>query len=642
MTAISIIAAGLIAAIAGSELALHGTKLQTGLARVLTAWGSVYAVSMYWLLVHDGLSPVAFTIFWGGTFLSWFGVRSHIESSILLRMLVLLRKRPLTEGVLVAQYLSLYGEARRVEELCRGGLAQKDHADQRDFQRKDHSASGLCVAMIRSAASSILMGTGLRFDSRLGAPVGAADQQRPLCVNADGLLVADPLWEGVLSLLRRQPWVILLVPIWALGRKDRIRRALADRMPLNASALPYRTDLVEILRSSAENGRRLVLVATTDVLMAQAVAEHLGFFEEVVDGTSQTLSHSLEARFGTTGFDYVACAEDDLPVLDASTHGYVVGANRSFANRALNRRDDVQVLSTRRSIVSAIIKVVRPHQWAKNALVVLPMVLAPGRPSLHQVMSAAVAAIAFSLCASAGYVFNDHMDVEADRAHRTKQRRPFASGDLPVVYGPPLFLALFAASFGIALTALPLSFVAMLALYFVLTLAYSSVLKSKLVVDVVVLAWLYTHRVLAGGIATGITISAWLLAFSMFIFSSLAFAKRYVELRRSVKSGQLKSRGYHTGDLEMVASMGPAAGYMAVLVFCLYVDSDVVADRYHTPIVLWFIAPVLLYWISRVWFLSHRDQMQDDPVKFALTDSRSWICAVFVTLAAAVARFWPN
>jgi len=289
----------------------------------------------------------------------------------------------------------------------------------------------------------------------------------------------------------------------------------------------------------------------------------------------------------------------------------------------------------------AIARVLRPHQWAKNALVVLPLVLAPARPTLHQIVSAVLAGVAFSLCASAGYVFNDLVDVEADRTHRTKRGRPFASGDLPVAFGPPLLLTLIVASVVIAWRSLPLGFMVMLALYLVLTLSYSSLFKSKLVVDVVVLAWLYTHRVLAGGIATGITVSSWLLAFTMFIFTSLAFAKRYVELRLATDSGSLKSRGYKTGDLEMVASMGPAAGYMAVLVFCLYVDSNVVAERYRMPVVLWFVAPVLLYWVSRVWFLAHRGQMHDDPVKFALVDTRSWICAIVIVLVATLARFWP-
>jgi 4-hydroxybenzoate polyprenyltransferase len=314
--------------------------------------------------------------------------------------------------------------------------------------------------------------------------------------------------------------------------------------------------------------------------------------------------------------------------------------NGGGADRSDLLANDVRV-STRRSQVLAAVKVLRPHQWAKNALVVLPVFLAPGLPSRHLLLSALLAAVAFSLCASAGYVFNDLMDVEADRAHLTKRRRPFASGDLPVVYGPPLFLALLTAGFGLALAALPLAFLVMLAVYFVMTLVYSLILKSRLMADVVVLAWLYTHRVLAGGIATGIPISAWLLAFSVFMFTSLAFAKRYVELRQATSSGQIKSRGYQTRDLEMVASMGPNAGYMAVLVFCLYVDSNVVAGMYRAPTLLWFIAPVLLYWISRVWFLAHRGEMQDDPVRFALTDSRSWICAAVVTLVAAAARFWP-
>src|SRR5215471_17339336 len=239
---------------------------------------------------------------------------------------------------------------------------------------------------------------------------------------------------------------------------------------------------------------------------------------------------------------------------------------------------DVTAEATGVSRALAIARVLRPHQWAKNALVVVPLALAPGRPSLHQMVSAVLAGIAFSLCASAGYVFNDLMDVEADRAHRTKKHRPFASGDLPLAFGPPLLLTLILAAAAIAWTALPLGFGVMLALYFVLTLSYSSLFKSKLVVDVVLLAWLYTHRVLAGGMATGITVSSWLLAFTMFIFTSLAFAKRYVELRQSTNTGSLKSRGYNTGDLEMVASMGPTAGYMAVLVFCLYVDSNVVAE----------------------------------------------------------------
>jgi 4-hydroxybenzoate polyprenyltransferase len=478
--------------------------------------------------------------------------------------------------------------------------------------------------------------------------LGEGTLQRPLCVNLDGALVrTDIFWEGVLQLVRQRPGLILVLLVWMLEGRARFRRAVVARVAFDPAALPYRTDVLEMLRVCAGEGRRVVLWSTSDVRLVEAVAKHLALFHEVV-ASGENIERarrreSFEARFGSTGFDYIGDSAADLPILAAAHRGYLVGASRSLARRARLLGEKAQVLSTRPSRMKAMAKVMRPHQLAKNALVVVPLLLAPGLPSFGRLASAALAAIAFSLCASAGYVFNDLVDVVADREHRTKRLRPFASGDLPLFYGPPLFLALFSASFGLALATLPVGFLGMLAVYFVATLAYSFVLKSKLMVDVVVLAWLYTHRVLAGGIATGIAISAWLLAFSMFMFLSLAFAKRYIELRQSMtRGGQLKSRGYHTQDLEMVASMGPTAGYVAVLVFCLYIDSNAVTERYRAPMALWFVAPMLLYWISRVWFLAHRGHMQDDPVRFALTDRLSWLCAVLVALVAAAARFWPR
>jgi len=287
--------------------------------------------------------------------------------------------------------------------------------------------------------------------------------------------------------------------------------------------------------------------------------------------------------------------------------------------------------------------VIRLHQWSKNALVVVPVLLAPHGLSTLQVLHAALAALALSLCASAGYVFNDLMDVAADRAHPTKNRRPFASGALPTAYGPPLIVGLLAVSVAISLYALPRSFFAMLVLYFGITLAYSFYLKSVLLVDVIILAWLYTQRVLAGGFATGVSISAWLLAFSMFIFLSLAFAKRHIELRHALdENGKLRSRGYYAQDLTMVISMGTTAGYLAVLVFCLYIESSAGNVIYSQPRLLWLVCPVLLYWISRVWFLTQRGQMHDDPVKFAITDRWSWVCVLVIGAVAGASRFWPS
>jgi 4-hydroxybenzoate polyprenyltransferase len=477
--------------------------------------------------------------------------------------------------------------------------------------------------------------------------LGASDALgRPLCVSLDGTLVrTEIVWERLLLMVRKRPWLLVSLPFWLLGGRARIERAVREQHRFEAAALPYRADLVELLRAIREKGRRIVLLGGPDVSSSREVADHLGVFEEVLPLDGSTRKHAeaarntLAERFGGTGFDYVGDSALQLPLLAAAERGYLVGATPSAVGASRSLGDKARVISTRASRLKAALKVMRPHQWSKNALVMVPLMLAPGRPSLAQVFAGLLAFVSFSLCASAGYVFNDLIDVEADRAHKTKYRRPFASGDLPVMFGPPLFLALFLASFAVA-AALPLGFVGMLSIYFVATLSYSLVLKSKLMVDVVVLAWLYTHRVLAGGIATGITISAWLLGFSMFTFASLAFAKRYIELQSMEKSGQIKSRGYHTRDQEMVASMGPSAGYIAVLLFCLYVESHAVSATYRRPELLWFIAPVLFYWISRVWFLAHRGHMQDDPVKFALTDRRSWICALAAGSVAAAARFW--
>ena len=293
-------------------------------------------------------------------------------------------------------------------------------------------------------------------------------------------------------------------------------------------------------------------------------------------------------------------------------------------------------------MLRALIKQLRVHQWAKNALVALPVVLAPGRPTGPMVGLALLAAFAFSLCASAGYVLNDLRDVEADRAHPTKQKRPFASGALPLKVGPPLFAALVALGFGVSLVWLPQKFSLVLAVYFITTITYSLHLKRILLIDVLLLAFMYTVRVIAGGIATTVPVSNWLLGFSMFLFVSLAFAKRYVELMRLTGDGKIQNRNYYKVDLQMVGTMGPTSGYLAALVFSLYVETG--ADRavYREPILLWLAVPVLLYWISRIWILTGRGQMHDDPVRFAIKDAITWGCVLLMGTIAAGARFTPD
>lgn len=471
---------------------------------------------------------------------------------------------------------------------------------------------------------------------------------RPLCVGLDGTLVGtDTLWESVILMLRTQPWLIVIAPLWLLGGRARFKRAVAKRVSIDPTALPYREDLLAALRASKQRGRKLVLATAADRGIAEPVAMHLGLFDEVMssDGEANLKAarkrERLAAAYGAGGFDYVGDSHSDLAIFEDASRGFLVGATRSVAERA-RRSGKVTVVSHRPSVLHALFKELRMHQWAKNALVVLPVVLAPGLPDFHVLLPALLAALCFSLCASAGYVFNDLLDLEADRLHHTKKNRPFASGALPVAYGPPLFVGLLAVSFIGSLALLPLGFSVMLALYFVGTMTYSLYFKRWLLIDVLMLAGLYTHRILAGGIATEIPISAWLLAFSMFLFLSLAFAKRYVELAVLEADGKIKNRNYYKADLSIVGSLGTSSGMLAAMVFSLYVENGTHLNTYKEPVILWLAVPVLLYWVSRIWIITGRGQMQDDPVKFALKDKISLVCAILIGGVAALARFTPG
>lgn len=475
-----------------------------------------------------------------------------------------------------------------------------------------------------------------------------AARERPLCVDLDGTLItSDTLYESVLLLFRERPWLILLTPFWVLRGRARFKRAIAEHTQLDPKALPYRAELIAALRSCRAAGRKIVLATAADRSIAEGVARHLGLFDAVYASDGQQNLKATRKRdllsvtYGDVGFDYVGDSAADRPIFEAATRGYLIGAS-SRAAREAKALPELVVVSKRPSWVRALVKELRPHQWAKNALVLLPVVLAAGHASGAQMLAALLATLAFCFCASAGYVFNDLIDIEADRAHATKFKRPFASGALPVIAGPPLFCALLVASFVLSVTLLPIGFSVMLALYFVGTLTYSVYWKRLLLLDVLVLAGLYTHRILSGGVASEIRVSAWLLGFSMFFFTSLAFAKRYVELKALTGDDKVLNRGYCRADLEMVTSMGTASGYIAALVFVLYVDSEAVRATYQVPTLLWLVLPVLLYWLGRIWLLAGRGQMQDDPVRFALKDKKSVLCGAIVFAILGAARFAPD
>lgn len=311
---------------------------------------------------------------------------------------------------------------------------------------------------------------------------------------------------------------------------------------------------------------------------------------------------------------------------------------------AVDQPPSMPVLSTpaaaRSGQLSALVRALRVHQWAKNALVFLPVLLAHRVEDAERLVAALTAFVALSLCASGAYVVNDVLDREQDRRHPVKRHRPFASGALAPGVGYVLAPLLVAAGAGLSLALLPPAFTALLGIYVAATLAYSFVLKRLAVVDVLVLAGLYVLRVLAGAAATGVPASQWLLAFSLFFFLCLALLKRYAELRmlETTPEARANGRGYEVDDVSILRGVGPSTGLLAVLVLTLYATDPAVARLYAHPERLWLVTPLLLYWTMRAWLLAHRGVLTGDPVTFTLLDPASWAVGagvVAVLVAAA-------
>lgn len=468
----------------------------------------------------------------------------------------------------------------------------------------------------------------------------------PLCVDLDGTLIkTDLLFESALLLLRERLWLVFLLPFWLLKGKAYLKRQIADRVDLNAATLPYRQEVLDWLTEERSKGRTLVLATASDVKLAQAVADHLKLFDLVL-ATTVTLNllgrrkrDVLIERFGRKGFAYAGDASVDLPIWEEAAEAIVVGASASTESQAKKLGNVTRVFPRGGGALRAFIKQIRVKQWVKNILVFVPVITAHKLGDWRLIAHAGGAFVAFSLCASSVYIVNDLMDLEADRRHRSKKHRPFASGTLPLTVGFVAAPLLFFASFVIAAFLSP-EFIAVLALYLVVTNAYTFWLKREALIDVICLAGLYTVRIFAGGQATNLPVSPWLIALSMFGFLSLAMVKRVSELRVAKESNEehIRGRGYSVHDHALLSQAGITSGYLSVLVFALYIHGEEVKALYHHPSALWFVCPLLFYWISRVWMLTHRGVMHDDPVVFAVRDRMSYIVGALAAVVVYLAR----
>lgn len=472
----------------------------------------------------------------------------------------------------------------------------------------------------------------------------AQSSDAPLCVDLDGtLLRSDLLLESVLLLVSRNPLFLFALPWWLLRGKAALKQEISSRVELDPRHLPYDSRVVEQLRSNPHRLR--VLCTASDARLANAVSEHLGVFDLVLasDGTTNLAgkqkADELAERFGERGFDYAGNHSVDVPVWRRARRAWVVNASDRLAARAAGVCEVAGHLPHEHSSLRAWIKAIRIHQWLKNLLVFVPLLASHRLLEPTALTSSALAFIAFCLCASGVYLLNDLLDLSSDRQHPRKRLRPFASGALPLLHGMAATPLLTVAGLSIAFLVSP-SFMAVLAGYYALTLAYSLRLKRVVMVDVVLLAALYTLRIIGGAIALDSVLSFWLLAFSMFLFLSLAMVKRYAELSVMLADGRngASGRGYNVEDLPLLQSLGAASGYLAVLVLALYINSPESLALYSRPQALWLLCPVLLYWVSRVWVIAHRGRMNDDPVVFAARDrtSQALLAVSGVIVACAI------
>lgn len=473
----------------------------------------------------------------------------------------------------------------------------------------------------------------------------------PIVVDLDGTLIrSDLLYESASQFIIQNPFQIFKLPYWlAKNGISHLKGQLARTVQIDVSSLPYNYSLIEWLRQEKEAGRRLVLATASDEGLANSVAKHIGLFDEVFGSkalinlkSDQKRDHLVDL-YGENGYDYVGNSSADLPIWNRARQAYIVG-NSSGLIRAVKKTgkfaQSFPLESDDGGAIATWIKELRIHQWAKNILVFVPLLAAHKYTDTSSIVAATIAFLLFGLVASSAYVLNDLVDIQNDRVHQHKRTRPLAAGSLSILSAWAVWPALATIPLFIAFTMLPSKFGLILALYFLLTIAYSFKLKKIVILDVLVLACLYTLRIIAGAFVIGVPLSFWLISLSLFLFTGLAFVKRYCELlhlKNQIDTG-VKGRGYQSEDIVMVASMGISASYCAVLVAALYVQDAHTAILYKTPQIIWLVCPILLYWISYIWLMAIRGRLDEDPIAFALKDGFSWVILALLMVVFVVAR----
>lgn len=464
----------------------------------------------------------------------------------------------------------------------------------------------------------------------------ALGTRRPLYVDLDRTLTpADVTLEGFIAFARRGIWPALLLGWWLLRGRAFAKAMVARACPVDPARLPYRPEVLALIAAARAEGRRVVLASGSHHRQVRRIARHLGLFDAAI-GSARRVNLKGGRKLGWIrrdaggAFDYLGDARADLPLWRAAAGAYSVDHAPAGVTR----------IAPAPAPARALLKAMRPHQWAKNALVFVPLATSGLWSDAGLLLRAALAFALFSLAASGVYLINDLLDIAADRAHRTKRHRPLASGALAIPHALAAAALLLVAAPLAAWALLGARFALVLTGYLLLTQAYSLRLKAVVTLDVIVLACLYTLRIFAGAVAIAVPVSHWLLTFAIFLFLSLAYLKRYTELAQPSADPErlLGGRGYAPADVEVVMMMGVAAAMVSILVLALFISNVSAVYAHGTPELLSALCLILLYWLTRLWTMARRGEVAGDPIAFAITDRRSLGLGALAGLVVIVAQ----
>jgi len=460
------------------------------------------------------------------------------------------------------------------------------------------------------------------------------NNQFPICVDLDGTLMrTDSFVEMLISFVRSNPFRLIKVAYFLISRgKGYTKSKLAENTGVSEKLLPFHSEFLKFLIDQKKQNRRLILTTGSSEIFAKKVSDHLGIFDQVIASTSKINMigkkklKAVHSLLGGKPFAYAGNSHQDIPLWLAAEEQFFVNTPARIKRKVLKKKNRLkQEFKSVPFSLSNFFKAIRIHQWTKNLLIFVPLITAHSF-DLDSFKICFLSFLAFGLCASSSYIFNDILDIQFDRLSKSKSARPFANGEFSIKFGVLLIILLFVGAIAFS-TLVSINLGYLLLIYFLSSVLYSVYFKPFAIVDLIFLASFFTFRVFVGIVVLEVSFSIWLINFCFLTFFGLAACKRYTEISRNGKS-KLPGRNYEFSDQTFLMNLGLASCFTALVIFLLFIDHLNLTDTYSNPQFLWGIFPILLFWFSRIWWLNVKDKLDEDPLIFAIRDIPSILVAV--------------